>query len=377
MLSFNSALFNKSNLFSQPIQPRVMGEEKLDQDKFAHQRLGHALKDNLGVELPPDKTVSEAKSLFDVDAVVDAVMSHIGKRIDQARANGASEADLNSLFEAAQSGVETGFKQAREQIDALNKLDEPLAEKIDAAEQGIYDGIDQLKEDTFNPNQEIFKANTVEYSKAYERTKNNFEFELTTQEGDVVKIKAMSDYESYKAALAANDGDSQLYASLSEQSNRSGFSLMVKGDLNDDEMAAIESLMAQVNDLAGEFYSGDLGTAFDMAMNLTSDADQIAQFSLNLKQSHVSAYEYGALQGDALAAPNKGKGYGDLLPKGLAQPLADFAQGVKAAYEEASHFANSRSLLEGLFEQMDQVSDQIGKSKIPDLLKPMLDNLNA
>jgi hypothetical protein len=376
MLSFNSALFNKSNLFSQPIQPRVMAEENIDQDKFAHQRLGQALKDNLGVDLPPEKTVNETESLFDVDAVIDTVMQHVGKRIDQARANGASEDDLQSMFDAARSGVETGFKQAREQIDAINKLNDPLAEKIDSAEQGIYNGIDKLEEDTFNPQSEIVKANTIEYAKAYERTSNSFEFELTTQEGDVVKIQAMSDYQSYQEALKAQGNGSELYASYSEKSNSSGFSLLVEGDLNDEEMAAIESLMSQVNDLANEFYTGDLGTAFDMAMNLTSDADQIAEFSLDLKQSQVNAYEYGAMKGEALG--NGSGGYETAkLPKGLADPLANFAQGVKDAFEEANQFANSRSLLENLFEQMDQTTQTLGKSQLPDLLKPMLDALNA
>lgn len=376
MLSFNSALFNKSNLYSQPVQPRVMAEENLDQDKFANQRLGQALKDNLGVDMPPEKTVNENKSVFDIDAVIDTVMQQVGKRIDQARLSGASDDDLQSMFDAARSGVETGFKQAREQIDAINKLNEPLAEKIDAAEQGIYDGIDELEENTFNPQAEIIKANTVEYAKAYERTNNSFEFELTTQEGDVVKIKAMSNYESYQEALSASGNGKELYASYSEQNNSSGFNLLVKGDLNDDEMAAIESLMSQVNDLADEFYTGDLGTAFDMAMNLTSDADQIAQFSLDLKQSQVSAYEYGAMKGEALG--NNGKGYETAkLPKGLADPLANFAQGVKEAYEEASQFANSRSLLENLFEQMDQTTQALGKSQLPDLLKPMLNAMSA
>ena len=376
MLSFNSALFNKSNLYSQPVQPRVMAEENLDQDKFANQRLGQALKDNLGVDMPPEKTVNENKSVFDIDAVIDTVMQQVGKRIDQARLSGASDDDLQSMFDAARSGVETGFKQAREQIDAINKLNEPLAEKIDAAEQGIYDGIDELEENTFNPQAEIIKANTVEYAKAYERTNNSFEFELTTQEGDMVKIQAMSNYESYQEALSASGNGKERYASYSEQNNSSGFNLLVKGDLNDDEMAAIESLMSQVNDLADEFYTGDLGTAFDMAMNLTSDADQIAQFSLDLKQSQVSAYEYGAMKGEALG--NNGKGYETAkLPKGLADPLANFAQGVKEAYEEASQFANSRSLLENLFEQMDQTTQALGKSQLPDLLKPMLNAMSA
>lgn len=375
MLSFNSAFFNKSTLFSQPIQPRVVGEERLDQDKFATQRLGQALKDNLGVDMPPEKTVNESQSVFDIDAVIDTVMQHVGKRIDEARANGATDDELQSMFDAARSGVEAGFKQAREQIEGLDKLSDPLAEKIDAAEQGIYKGIDELEEDTFNPPSESISGHSIEYAKAYERTSNSFEFELTTQEGDVVKIQAMSDYQSYQEALSAQSGGSALYAGYSEESNSSGFNLLVEGDLNDEEMAAIESLMSQVNDLADEFYTGDLGTAFDMAMNLTSDADQIAQFSLDLKQTQVSTYEYGAIKGDALGGQ---QGYDTAkLPKGLADPLAHFAQGVKDAYEEANQFANPRSLLENLFDQMDQTTQALGKSQLPDLLKPMLNALNA
>lgn len=369
MFSFNSTLFNTSSLFSQPSNPRSAGQEQTDQDRFAHQRLSQSLKDNVGVELPPEKTVKETESVFDVEAVIDTVMSHISKRIDQARDGGASDDDLKSMFEAARGGVEKGFTQAREQIDAINKLNEPLADKINQAEQGIYKGIDELSDETFKPQDVIIsprELDRLEYATSYERTKNSFEFEVTTQEGDVVKIKAMSDKASYQEALLAQSENGELYYNYAEQSNRSGFNLQVKGDLNESEMAAIEDLMAQVNDLAEEFYTGDLGTAFDMAMDLTSDGDEIAQFSLDLKQNYMSQTEYGAVSGDALSNYAK-----PALPKGLAEPLADFAQGVKSAYEKANHFQNPRTLLDNLFEQMDQ------QAKMPELLKPMLDALDA
>ena len=368
MFSFNSTLFNTSSLFSQPSNPRSAGQEQTDQDRFAHQRLSQSLKENVGVDLPPEKSVKEAESVFDVDAVIDTVMNHISKRIDNARDNGASDEDLQSMFDAARGGVEKGFSQAREQIDAINKLNEPLAEKINNAEEGIYKGIDDLSNQTFKPQDvEITprKLDSVEYVKAYERTQNNFEFELTTKEGDVVKISAMSDKESFQQALLAQVDGSEVYANYSEENNTSGFNLQVKGDLNESEMAAIEDLMAQVNKLAEEFYTGDLGTAFDMAMELTSDADQIAQFSLDLKQNYMSKSEYGAVSGDALTNYAKPP-----LPKGLAEPLADFAQGVKSAYEQANQFQNPRSLLDNLFDQMDQ------QAKMPALLQPMLDALD-
>jgi hypothetical protein len=59
------------------------------------------------------------------------------------------------------------------------------------------------------------------------------------------------------------------------------------------------------------------------------------------------------------------------LPKGLADPLADFAKGVKEAYEQASNFQNPRSLLDNLFQQMDT------QAKMPSLLQPMLDALES
>ncbi len=369
MFSFNSTLFNTASLYSQPANPRSVGQEQTDQDRFAHQRLSQSLKDNVGVELPPEKSVKENESVFDVEAVIDTVMQHVSKRIEQARSNGVNDEDLQGMFDDARSGVEKGFSQAREQIDAIEKLNAPLAEKINSAEQGIYKGIDELQNDTLKSDSvEITprKLDSVEYAKSYERTKNSFEFEVTTQEGDVVKITAMSDKASYQEALLAQSGNSELSYNYAEESNRSGFNLQVKGDLSESEMAALEDLMAQVNELAEEFYTGDLGTAFDMAMELTSDADEIAQFSLDLKQNHMSQTEYGSMSGDALSNYAKPP-----LPKGLAEPLADFAQGVKEAYDQANQFQNPRSLLDNLFDQMDQ------QAKMPELLQPMLDSLNS
>jgi hypothetical protein len=368
MFSFNSTLFNTTSLYSQTANPKSNSQEQFDQDRFASQRLSQSLKENAGVELPPEKSVKENESVFDIEAVIDTVMNQISKRIDQARGNGASDEDLQGMFDAARSGVEKGFSQARDQIDAVNKLNEPLAEKITAAEDGIYKGIDDLSEKTFNPESVQItptKLDVAEYFQAYERTQNNFEFEVTTQEGDVVTITAMSDKESFQQALLAQVDGNELYANYSEASNTSGFNLQVEGDLNEAEMKALESLMAQVNDLAEEFYTGDLGTAFNMAMDLTSDADQIAQFSLDLKQSFSSSQEYGSVSSDPMtnyAQP--------ALPKGLAEPLADFAQGVKQAYDQATNFQTPRTLLDNLFQQMDT------QAKMPALLQPMLDALD-
>lgn len=375
MLSFNSSFFNQSTLYSQTIKPQVQpnayGQEKTDQDQFAMQRLGDNLKKNADVDLAADKTVNETTKAFDVDTVVDTVMKQIGKRIGEAKSSGASDKELESMFEAARSGVEKGFGQAREQIEALGKMDDPLAEKIDAAEQGIYEGIDELKKDSLEANDRNDVAKTqqgsFEYGRVFQQARNDFSFELTTQEGDKVTIKANSQFESYAAFMKAQSEGGQSQIAGAAQSNSSGYAFSVEGDISDAEMAAIDDLMSQVNSLSQEFYGGDLDKAFDMAMGLTSDASQIAEFSLNLRQQQTQAVEYG-----------KGvSGYSqEALPKGLSEPLADFANGVKQAFDKARFFQNSQDLLAQLTEKM-QPQPEDNKASMMDFIKPLMDKMAA
>lgn len=375
MLSFNSSFFNQSTLYSQTIKPQVQpnafGQEKTEQDQFAMQRLGDNLKKNADVDLAADKTVNEATKAFDVDAIVDTVMKQIGKRIGEAKSAGASDKELESMFEAARSGVEKGFGQAREQIEALNKMNEPLAEKIDAAENGIYEGIDQLKKDTLEANNKNDGAKTeqgsFEYGRVFQQARNDFSFELTTQEGDKVTIKANSQFESYAAFMKSQGENGQSQVAGASQSNSSGYSFSVEGDISDAEMAAIDDLMSQVNSLSEEFYGGDLDKAFDMAMGLTSDASQIAEFSLNLRQQQTQAVEYGK----GVAEYSQ-----DALPKGLSEPLADFANGVKQAFDKAKFFQNSQDLLAELTEKM-QPKPEDNKTSMMDFMKPLMDKMAA
>ena len=134
----------------------------------------------------------------------------------------------------------------------------------------------------------------------------------------------------------------------------------MEGDLNEDEMAAIESLMSQVNDLADEFYNGDAMSAFGMAMDLTSDPEQIAQFSLDMSLQVESAYQGVAQAGQGYDKPS--------LPKGVMQPLQQFAEGVQQAAKTAEAFQFPHELVQSMFDQMDQQ-----EPKLNSFLQPMLE----
>ncbi len=370
MITVSASLFQSS--FRSEREPAVnsliKGGNGSGGEQSASHSLMQSLKENMGLDLRPEQTVKE--TMFDADAVMDTVLKHVNKRIEQAASKGASEQELSSMLAAARSGVETGFAQAREQIDSLGKLEGELAEKIDSAEGGIYLGIDKIEEALFTPLEpsddeaelSAPATNSLQYQQSYQQQKNSFSFDLVTQEGDKVTISAMSDYALYEQALEYSGEQGSVSASAFSEDRSSGYDLSVQGDLNEAEMSAIEDLLGQVNSLAAEFYQGDLATAFDMALQLDSDGEQIAQFSLNLRSQQVSAYQ---------SAGARDYGRQDALPRGLMQPLGQFATGLQDAKETANQFQQPKQLLEELFKQMDD------NPKLHDMLRPMLDKMAA
>lgn len=351
----------------------------------------------------------EASGLvFDIDKVVDTVVGFVGSRIGQAQEEGATDEQLSDLFDAARSGVETGFAQARDQIAALNKLNDELAADIDSAETGIYQGIDDLQSDILPasagsdegvivdlaspPNvssnaasssivsaaaSRVAESTSIEssrggnrdaaapargsdlYARSYERSAETFDFQLTTRDGDVVTIRAFNNQESFAEAQLGS-GRGSLVSGSAEQS---GYSLQVQGDLDDDELLAIQDLLNQVDAVAQEFYSGDIGTAFNLALELQSDPSEIAKFSLDLTQSSLSYAEFSNFKPASYdVAP---------LPRGLAEPLAEFASSVRDTFESASRISQQPAeLLEQLFDQFDQ------QQNLSKLLDPLLTRLS-
>lgn len=359
MITVSASLFQRqqttTSLFEGPLAAKVANARPDKEDQSGQYALNRALKESVGVEMKrPVPPVAES---FDVDAVVDTVMSHVQKRIDEAAAAGATDDELQSMMDAAREGVEKGFGQARDELDALGKLDEALGEKIDAAEEGIYNGLNDLEDSLFGvddmdveEDSEVAEAKMiegalVEYESEFYRQKNSFSFEVMTQEGDRVTINAYSASGESNARFYGTDGESEVSMEAYSSFESSGFSLSVEGDLNDDELAALEDLFSQVNDVADSFYEGDMETAFNMALELNSDADQIAQFSLNLRQSEVAGYQYAGAQAGGYESP--------MLPRGLAQPLQDYANGVREAVDTAQKFQNPLELVHNLMDQLD------------------------
>lgn len=115
---------------------------------------------------------------------------------------------------------------------------------------------------------------------------------IRTQEGDVVRldIKRASQLSARDVAVSDENGE----ASRTEvsASSRSRLNFTVRGDLNEAEFAAIQSVFAQAESIAGEFFDGDLGAAFSQASGFEFDAGQLARVNLRFRSSEITNTSY-------------------------------------------------------------------------------------
>lgn len=78
--------------------------------------------------------------------VAGTVLGFIQLRLEQEAAAGADPERLANLMEQARSGIEKGYGEAREQIEALGLMNPKLASEIDDGFNRIQNGLDKLAE---------------------------------------------------------------------------------------------------------------------------------------------------------------------------------------------------------------------------------------
>ena len=130
-------------------------------------------------------------------------------------------------------------------------------------------------------------AFAVQSQRVSERFSNeeSFTVSLLTREGDLVEI-SFSSLERYAADYGSRQtpGRSSEFLAIS-QSQKSEFGFSVKGDLSVEEIDAISSLVQDLNQIADEFFNGDIQSAFNQAGELQMDTSQLASLDVSMQQS--------------------------------------------------------------------------------------------
>jgi hypothetical protein len=152
-------------------------------------------------------------------------------------------------------------------------------------------GIDQRREvddkdnDRRHPKEYAGERDTLSYRRS-ERTA----LHIKTQEGDMVRLKIKASESLSIAAGQVND-DGETISELELQArSRTRISFKVKGELNEEEMAAIQSVIAQAGAMAEDFFTGNAEGAFATASALEIDAGQLARVNIRMKTSEQLTY---------------------------------------------------------------------------------------
>lgn len=357
------------------------------------------------------------------DRAVNNILGFIDNQLALDKANGATEEQLQQRLEAGLKGFKQGFGEAQGILKDMGLLDIGLDADIGQTYERVHQGLVEL-EQQYSPNLEekmtaamypgsetkdtgsdqgrdadkialinepqMLQSLADKSSISVPRTSSSgsgsfasveryefkqeqrFEFELTTADGDKVKILASSleQYAAQAENAAAGDGH---YSSLSFQSDRaSGFDLAIEGDLSGDELEAINHLLAQVVDLAGDFYSGDIGTAFNKATQLGYDSSQIADFSVNLSQTTqakaVAAYE-GVGSASPWEKPAIGSDFNNL--GGFVKDLLDSIEAVKQLGQPNNLVTDLLGAQVEELEQSDPSTQNTQSAYLQDLLRSL------
>ena len=340
----------------------------------AQATLANRLAERLGLE--PGALAGKAND-YTPEKVAGRILSFIEQRLQSEQAAGADPSKLKGLLEQARSGVEKGFAEARKILDGMGVLQGKVASDIDDTYQKIQDGFSDLNK-RFNPDAALVEGSTniAAYSERFAAQAETFDMEVTTRDGDRLRIsiaQASANWSQSGVVASSNGNGSSVVASSQSGSMQIGaWQVSVEGELDDEERAALEKLFGQVQDLSNKFYAGDLSGAFDRAMALEMDGEQLASMSLRLTQTTVrqatDAYSTVAQDGGQAASA-------------VNSSLIDYAQGLLEALRSANQVADEGTaktslldMLKGGF-SLDERFDSGRLDKAEQLNSRLLDGL--
>lgn len=305
---------------------------------------------------------------FSPQAVTDRVLGFVQQRIDKERANGASEERLQQLLDQAREGVEKGFAEARDIIVDQGLFTDEVKDNYLETVSSVQQGLDQLESSlsadaqgrgsnalvTQAPASSVARSSATRAASEdlYYNQTRSFDMQVKTRDGDLVTIRVNGE-ESLRSSSFAGSADGVAVSGFDgSYSNNSRFSFSVEGDLDEGELAALNDLFSQVNDIADTFYAGDVEAAFNQAMDVGYDASELAGFAVNMRRTEVVAVRQAYVEVAQYGGPQAAGG----VPANPLQPimdkLSDFAASVQQARASLLEGASGQDTFGALFADM-------------------------
>lgn len=268
---------------------------------------------------------------FTPENVAERIGGFVAQGLENARRDGKSTEDLQKMYDAAMSGIQKGFEEAADILNNLNLLTDDIATTIEQTRDLTLDRLAAL-----DPSQASLPVSEPQTRiLAAERYDNaeTFSLQVKTQDGDDVTITfSRADHAESRLGAYANKNGSAISYSM-DRSSVSDYQFRVEGNLDNDEIDALQDLIKDVNRIADDFFDGDVQEAFDKASEFRMDKTELASMNLTLTRSEsyasVAAYEKVGQLGDGSdgTSKNAGRKLGHMLQAlkdGMANPGLGF-----------------------------------------------------
>ncbi|MCG5493878.1 DUF5610 domain-containing protein [Ectothiorhodospira variabilis] len=327
--------------------------------------LQNKILENLARQIP-GQSASSMKRLdandFTPEKVAERIAGFVELGLANARARGASEEQLENLRQQATRGVEQGFKEAREILGGLNLLDGKIKADVDETERLTFDALENLKRAP--QDRDLAGVTRLSMMERYQRAES-LELNITTQSGAQVSIQFQSAQDTRVQAEARMEGgESRGWLDVS-RSEQSGYRFSVQGDLNPDELQAIENLVRDVGQLADEFFNGDVQRAFEMLPDLRFDTSQLQSMDLNMTRTETYKMAQSYEQTRQMESPEQsmpGRRIGQLMEamqerfnqpslQFLANPMDDGGLIMKTLVEQDTRFKEAATEQQERFQE--------------------------
>lgn len=283
-----------------------------------------ALTESLAKAMPGVIQVADKQS---PESTARNILKHVQNGLNSLRSQGANSERLEQRWQAAQEGIEKGYKEATEMLKGLGLLNDELKQEVDDGRKLVDDGMEALLKNIRQPAEAKLPVMQSSLKMA-----NQFSLSVMTREGDKVTVNF-----AQSSAQKSSEGSFLLEAQQS-------WSMEVQGNLSDAEQTALSGLFEDVQSLSERFFAGDIGNALEQAMNLGFDGSQLASLSLNLTQqvSMSSTSPYSQVR-EQLPTPEL---------ESLKAPLASYVDSYEKALNKASALPNVTQTLQDLVESM-------------------------
>jgi len=286
---------------------------------------------------------------FTAQKVADRIFGFIEGRVNAEQ----DPEKRDELLSKAREGVEQGFKEAREILNSLGALQGKVKEDIDQTYSLIqerFNGIEN-KLSSGDDSALIPSTSVQETSLSSALTRNiSSSIEITTKDGDSVKIDLYSDLNAQSQKTISQNENGSSITSSSSISLSSGISYQVEGNLDDDEKAAIEDLLKDIEKVSRKFFNGNIQKAFEKASELELNTDELENFSLDMQYQQtrevaVSSYQ----QNQNLYAPVETDNETDKTP--VLQNLSNYTRDL----DKLVHHPAAEKVLDNPFKEIGKI----------------------